>query len=430
VATFASPPLSSSDEAFGLIFWTLATAVACAAPVSLPRGLRITVATTPILASAFLLGPAAAGWVALIGCTELRELRRGIPWYGTAFNHAAIALPAILAGYAFLGVAGREPFVPTPGSFLAGVLAGLVYVGVNSYLTGLVVAIRDRRSLRSVYFRDIAVISSSMLALVPLAWLMAHVYRSVGFWAAILFALPLYTTRAAYANIVEIRDLFTQTVRALASAIDARDPKTAEHSARVATIAVDLGHALGCGPRDLERLEWGGLLHDVGKIGVHDDVLLKPGPLHPEEWLAMKKHPVTGEKILHSVERLADELALIRHHHEWYDGSGYPDGLAGERIPFLARVLHVADAYEAMTAVRPYRLNPLTQAEAMAELERYSGVEFDPQVVEAFRRTKWAREPTLAEPDSSTLAPDEVSELPASFPNAVSGGATPGARSR
>jgi putative nucleotidyltransferase with HDIG domain len=432
VATYAFPPLSSLNDALGLLFWIIATAVACAAPVRLPRGLRIAVATTPILASSFLLGPAAGGWVALVGCTELREVRRQIPWYGTVFNHAAIALPAVVAGYAFRALAGTSVFEPTPTSFIAGVVAGLAYVVLNTWLTGLVVAIREGRSLRSVYVRDIAGVTSSMVALVPLAWLMAHVYHSVGFWAAILFALPLYTTRAAYASVVEIRNMFTQTVKALASAIDARDPKTAQHSARVSTIAVDIGQALGCSQQDLEHLEWGGLLHDIGKIGVHDDVLLKPGPLLPEEWLAMRKHPVTGEKILFSVERLTNELPLIRHHHEWYNGSGYPDGLSGEGIPFLARILHVADAYEAMTAVRPYRLTPLTQAQAMAELERSSGIEFDPQVVEAFRKTAWAQD---AAPTSPPVEPEAsippAAGLPAPLPPAtVSRTASPDAPPR
>jgi putative nucleotidyltransferase with HDIG domain len=434
LATLNFPPPSSSDSAFGLVFWVLATAVACAAPVRLPRGLRITVATTPILASAFLLGPAAGGWVALIGCTELREVRRQIPWYGTAFNHAAIALPAVVAGYTFRGLVGTTEFAPTPTSFAAAAAAGLAYVALNFLMTGLVVTIREHRSLRSVYVRDIAVVATSMVALVPLAWLMAHVYHSVGFWAAVLFALPLYTTRAAYATVVEIRDMFTQTVKALASAIDARDPKTAQHSARVATIAVDIGQVLGCSQQDLEHLEWGGLLHDIGKIGVHDDILLKAGPLRPEEWLAMRKHPVTGERILLSVERLADERPVIRHHHEWYDGSGYPDGLAGERIPFLARVLHVADAYEAMTAVRPYRLHPLTQAQAIAELERSSGIEFDPIVVAAFRKTRWAdhvRPAKLpAELEPSTAVGDQIDGTGPLPPITVAHGASPDTHSR
>ncbi len=128
----------------------------------------------------------------------------------------------------------------------------------------------------------------------------------------------------------------------------------------------------------------GGLLHDVGKIGVRDSVLLKPGRLDKEERTAMNQHPVKGEEILRPVEKLAPELPLIRHHHEWYNGSGYPDHLEGDGIPKLARILHVADAFEAMTAQRPYRMRPLTAEQALAELRKFTGIQFDPIVVDAF----------------------------------------------
>ncbi len=139
---------------------------------------------------------------------------------------------------------------------------------------------------------------------------------------------------------------------------------------------------------ELEQLEWAGLLHDIGKIGIRDAVLLKPERLTREERMLMNEHPAKGEEILRDVDQLAKVRPLIRHHHEWYNGSGYPDRLIGEEIPLLARVLHVADAFEAMTASRPYRPVPLRPAEALAELQRYAGIQFDPQVVDAFSRTR------------------------------------------
>jgi putative nucleotidyltransferase with HDIG domain len=387
VATFVFPVHSDPG---GLAFWTTVTLVACAAPVTLPRGLLVGVATTPILAAAFLLGPAGGGWVALVGSLELRELRGKVPWYGTLFNHAAMALPAVLAGSVFRELTGRIGFVASFESFVAALAGGAVCLLLNTFLVGLTIAWRQKRSLSSVFMGDLAVVSASLLALAPLAWLMAHTYVSVGAWAALLFALPLYSTRSAYQKVVEVRRMFTQTVTALATAIDARDPKTKQHSQHVSTIAVDIGRVMGCSEAQLEQLEWGGLLHDIGKIGVRDDILLKPDRLNREERMAMNQHPVKGEEILRPVEKLAPELPLIRHHHEWYNGSGYPDRLVGEQIPFLARILHVADAYEAMTAVRPYRLTPLSHEQALGELRKYAGVQFDPRVVEAFARTEWA----------------------------------------
>ena len=197
-----------------------------------------------------------------------------------------------------------------------------------------------------------AAIAGSSIALAPLAWLMAIIYV-VQWWATALFAVPLYSTRLAYQRFVEMRDMFTQTIGALAEAVDKRDPFTARHSHRVKEISVDIGRVMRVSDAELEALEWGGLLHDVGKIGVPDDVLLKEDKLTKEERMIMNSHPVLGAEIIAPVTKLAPELPIIRHHHEWYNGSGYPDRLIGDEIPKLARVLHVADAFEAMTAAAP-----------------------------------------------------------------------------
>ena len=202
-----------------------------------------------------------------------------------------------------------------------------------------------------------------------------------------LFALPLYTTRMASQRFVEMRDMFTQTIGALAEAVDKRDPYTARHSHRVKEIAVDIGRVMRVNDSELEALEWGGLLHDVGKIGVPDGVLLKQDRLNRDERMFMNSHPVLGAQIIAPVTKLAAELPIIRHHHEWYNGSGYPDRLIGDEIPKLARILHVADAFEAMTAARPYRMTPLTNEQALAELRKFAGVQFDPVVVDAFVKT-------------------------------------------
>jgi putative nucleotidyltransferase with HDIG domain len=197
----------------------------------------------------------------------------------------------------------------------------------------------------------------------------------------------LYSTRLAYARFIEMREMFTQTIGALAEAVDKRDPFTAKHSHRVKEIAVDIGAVMHVTDAELEALEWGGLLHDVGKIGVPDRVLLKQERLNKDERMIMNAHPVLGAQIIAPVTKLAPELPIIRHHHEWYNGSGYPDRLIGDEIPKLARVLHVADAFEAMTAARPYRMTPLTAEQALAELRKFAGIQFDPVVVDAFVKT-------------------------------------------
>jgi putative nucleotidyltransferase with HDIG domain len=275
-------------------------------------------------------------------------------------------------------------------------------------LTAGVVAIRENRPWAAVLSSNIRQFGFSMGGLVPISWLMASMYVVAGPVGILPFAVPLVATRSGYKKIVEIRDMFTETVRSLASAVDAKDPYTAGHSQRVQLIAKDLGAELRVSEAELEALEWGGLLHDIGKIGIPDAILLKQGELTKEERMVMNAHPVKGEEIIRPVRKLAPELPIIRHHHEWFNGSGYPDRLVGHDIPRLARILHVADSFEAMTAQRPYRMTPLSEEQALGELHKYSGIQFDPEVVAAFdqlisRRPSWVAPNITVKPPERTI---------------------------
>jgi putative nucleotidyltransferase with HDIG domain len=196
-----------------------------------------------------------------------------------------------------------------------------------------------------------------------------------------LFAVPLFTTRLAYARYVETRELFEQTIEALSKAVDARDPYTRNHSSRVSHIAEAMCRVMRLPEDEIEKIKWAGLLHDIGKIGIRDAILLKPGPLDREERVLMNQHPSIGAEIVAPARQLTDEAPLIRAHHEWFNGSGYPDGLEALDIPLGARILTIADAYEAMTSSRPYRTQPLSHEQAVAELEKWSGIQFDPAIV-------------------------------------------------
>jgi len=175
------------------------------------------------------------------------------------------------------------------------------------------------------------------------------------------------------------------TVYALAAAVDARDHYTYGHSRQVAKYAVAIGKALGLSRRKLERLRIAALLHDIGKIGLSDSIIKKPGPMDEKEWEMMRKHPRLGATIISHTPELADCAPSIWHHHEWQDGSGYPDGLKGEDIPLEARIIAIADAYDTMTTPRAYR-ETLSLKEALEELRRCANTQFDPQLVETFAR--------------------------------------------
>lgn len=203
----------------------------------------------------------------------------------------------------------------------------------------------------------------------------------------------------------ELEEAYVQAVLALANVTDARDTYTADHSEHVAALAVASGRDLRCSDHEVQSIEWAALLHDIGKVAVPDRILRKPGALTEEEWAVVKRHPEVGAQIISPVRRLHPVMRIVRHHHERWDGTGYPDGLRKEAIPLGARILAVADAYIAMTDGRVYR-RALSHEEAAAELRRHAGTQFDPQIIGAFCRMIAAHPVRRLSPDpeaSTTL---------------------------
>jgi putative two-component system response regulator len=174
-----------------------------------------------------------------------------------------------------------------------------------------------------------------------------------------------------------------RTIFALARAVEAKDNALEAHTERVGINARRLGEAVGLGEDTLDDLLWGGVIHDIGKIGTPDSILLKPGPLTPEEFEIMKQHVFTGEEIARPLRSAHDLLPIIRHHHERIDGTGYPDGLAGESIPLTARIVAICDAFDALISDRPYRKG-LTYADALGTLDAGAGSQWDAELVKIF----------------------------------------------
>ena len=177
------------------------------------------------------------------------------------------------------------------------------------------------------------------------------------------------------------------SVKVLVEAIDAKDPYTRGHSDRVTRMSLKIAFQFGFAEDRLESLEYGALLHDIGKIGIKDEVLQKPGALNSEEYQYIQEHPLIGVKIIEGLDFFKDKIPMIRHHHEHYDGSGYPDGLLGAAIPVEARIIAVPDAFDAMTSARPHRgMMPLQ--DVLMELEKCKGTQFDPKILEIFLHEK------------------------------------------
>ncbi|MBA4373189.1 MAG: hypothetical protein C0402_10055 [Thermodesulfovibrio sp.] len=184
------------------------------------------------------------------------------------------------------------------------------------------------------------------------------------------------------------------TLKALVMSIEVRDSYTKQHSERVTAYSLEIAQQMAVSPEERDILSFGGYLHDIGKIGVRDTVLLKPGRLTDDEFQEIKMHPVIGDNIIKPIKFFPRERELIRNHHEHFDGSGYPDGLAGYKIPLIVRIIKVADTYDAMTSSRPYR-QALGHDIAVAELKKFSGTQFDKEIVNAFLQTPAGRGESL-----------------------------------
>jgi putative nucleotidyltransferase with HDIG domain len=216
-----------------------------------------------------------------------------------------------------------------------------------------------------------------------------------------------------------LEDAYRTTLKALTAALETRDLETHGHSERVVNFSLRLGRELGLNKEQLRWLEFGSLLHDIGKIGVPDAILRKPAKLNAEEWERMRQHPVHGQQILRGIKFLEGAARVVGQHHEQWDGSGYPLGLRGDEIDLNARIFAVADAFDAITSDRVYRAGRSYEA-ALAELERCAGRQFDPRVVEAFRRVpreEWERlrrsRPAAAAGDGGTSRTRAAATSPA-----------------
>jgi HD-GYP domain-containing protein (c-di-GMP phosphodiesterase class II) len=201
--------------------------------------------------------------------------------------------------------------------------------------------------------------------------------------AGVAHQAKLALTNAASFHSLETT--FLETVEALANALEANDEYTSSHARWITDLALKVGGGLGLDSQQLKRLELGALFHDIGKIGIPEGILSKPGPLTDSERHLIEKHPELGERIIAPIDRLEDVRPIVRHCHERWDGTGYPDGKAGEGIPLEARIIFVCDAYHAMTTDRPYRKR-LPREDALRRLEEAAGTQFDPEVVAVARR--------------------------------------------
>jgi len=340
----------------------------------------------PELAAILVLGPTGAVLVTI--CSELLSsflLHRGKPPYKKIFNASQLTLAVGLAGLAFMWFGG----VPSVeglnflDSFAPFVVAVLIYFAVNTGTVSYVVSASEEAPFFRTWRRLTGGLILFDLAMSPLAFLVAWLYLQLDNpFYVFLAIIPLIGLRYSYGTNYELQRLNTDLLRLMVKTIEAQDPYTSGHSLRVSESAREICLSLGLRGRAVENIEKAALLHDIGKIDVaYNEILRQKGPLTPEQRKLIQDHPARGVEIVRSIRSFPKEvLECIRHHHERWDGEGYPDKLSGTDIPLGARVIMVCDTIDAMTTARPYR-DPLPISVVQEELLKHSGTQFDERIV-------------------------------------------------
>jgi len=376
----SSLPLSSNMWPV-LIFFVVITTIAEFLPVDLPTSGSVTIGFPIDFVVILVYGPATAMFITIFGAIVGELMQRKISWYKILFNASQYALSAGLAGIAYQKLGGVVGAVNLTNYIIPAIVCALVYYLVNSNLFIMVIHLAEGISIWSIWKNQLKGIIATYIALAPIGFIMAMVYV-IGVWGIILFFFPLILARRSFELYTKMRKVYLDTIRALAAAIDAKDPYTKGHSERVAEISLALAQELNLSDKDIENIEYTALLHDIGKIGVSDNILGKDSSLTDKEFDKIKEHTVMGAKIIEPVDFLKNSYEAIYHHHEKYNGKGYPDGLKSEDIPLSARIIAVADAYDAMGSDRPYR-KKLSKDKILNELKDQSGKQFDPEIVKA-----------------------------------------------
>jgi putative nucleotidyltransferase with HDIG domain len=369
-------------------------------PVKLSQGDgSVSVAFVLVIAAIILGGPAEAGIAQAFGFITFRNFRR-TPIPRHLFNVGELALGATLAGLAYHATGGitfTSPADMFPRVFLPVLAATTIQFLVNSGLVAVVVTLVRGGKLMAVWRAQFRWLATGYMAFAALGIVLAALHIQMGIASIIFLLVPLLVARNAFQASVEMESGYDSTVRSLIKAIEAKDPYTRGHAERVARLSEMTARAYGLSSEQCRVIRYIALMHDVGKLGVSTKILAKPGKLTDEEYEHMKQHPVRGYEIVSEIDFLkAAAETAVRHHHERMDGRGYPDGLVGEQIPVIARIVMVCDAFDSMTSTRVYRKAKGIE-DAMVELHRCAGTQFDEVALAALERAiaseGWEAEP-------------------------------------
>jgi len=371
-----------------LAFWSILAIVVESLLIPLPNNtIGVSVGYAINIATIIIGGPLLATTVAGLGflCRAPKIVGRGyvhilnLPPHKSVFNvsqsiivTALISLIYILFG----GEVGVFSLIPTILILLTGVV-------INTSIISGFLSISGNSRFINTWIANMKGVFPSAVAVGTMGIIIALAFIGYGYGAVILFFGPLLLARYSFKLYIEMRNLYLSTIQALNKTVEAKDPYTSGHANRVEKFAVELAEAYHLPFESVQNIKTASILHDIGKIGINDSILNKATRLSQEEFHEIMRHPSIGADIISKVDFLKDITTIVKHHHERFDGKGYPDGLHGDEIPIEAAILTIADSFDAMTSDRPYR-KALTQEEAFEELKRNAGTQFHPQLVETF----------------------------------------------
>lgn len=371
-----------------LVFWAILSIIVESLLILLPNDkVGVSVGLAINLAATIVGGPLVATISSSIGfllrCPNFPEYGRthalNTPFYITTFNISQNIIVTGMMGLAYLYTGGRIGafhFIPTIFILFLGML-------LNTIIISGLMSLLNKENFTMVWIKNIKGTILSSLAVGTLGIIMAMAYISYGYGAVLLFFGPLLLARYSFKLYVDMRNLYLSTIESLTKTIEAKDPYTSGHAARVEKYSVKLGEACGLEYKRIENIRTAAILHDIGKIAIHDSILNKASRLTREEYEKIMTHPTVGADIIGKIDFFKDVTNIVRYHHERYDGRGYPEGLTGDEIPIEAGILAIADAYDAMTSNRSYR-KALSKEEALLEIENNKGMQFHPELAEKF----------------------------------------------
>jgi hypothetical protein len=374
--------------------------------VNLSHQTLINVADAAYIAMIIVLPPSLPGVLALISIVAANLSRRDP--METLFNAGQGALhvaSGTLAYWAVLQIAPANPSWLHNLTVAGAVAAAAITMHlINCAFVAMAVALQLRMNPLRVWATNLSQDVPVNIALTAIGGIAAIIALTQPL-ALPLLVLPIVLVRHAANQLIQLRKDTMAAMASMVDIIELRDPYTAGHSRRVAEMARALALRLGLTAEEADILEAAGRVHDIGKVAIDPEVLTKPGKLDEHEWNQMKLHPVHGAKVIERFNAWGEGYRLVRHHHEGWDGTGYPDGLVAESIPFGARILAVADTWDALTSDRPYR-SGMNQERALAILREGAGQQWDPRIVEAL-----VEHLTMTKPSADVVAPSPIAQV-------------------